>query len=289
MSLTYVTRSGWGARKPSSPIPQTTWDKRTGFVVHHGGIPIAVGPAPIRGIQNHHMDTNGWSDIGYNWLVDNNGVIYEGRGWLGIGAHTANHNTATIGVCWVGNSTFDIPSPNALEAIHALYVEACKRSERMLEKSYHSRHNPTACPGVWLTAWVESGMELGTNMNANELWSFRGIDYVNPSKPTTKNHQVARAHEYSYEAVKILRRQGETLAAILAAVSGDNADAIKSLLDSHHDVEMAEFARLASEIEPLHQALTDIRELVGDAASGKLAAEDVINELVRRLNVGNEG
>ncbi|MEU5908956.1 N-acetylmuramoyl-L-alanine amidase [Micromonospora sp. NPDC047527] len=56
-----------------------------------------------RQIQDHHMRVKGWSDIGYNFLINSvTGLLYEGRGWTTLGAHCAGHNTENIGVCIIG-------------------------------------------------------------------------------------------------------------------------------------------------------------------------------------------
>ena len=43
------------------------------------------------------MNTNGWDDIGYNFLVGEDGRVYEGRGWYRQGAHALNFNSNSIG------------------------------------------------------------------------------------------------------------------------------------------------------------------------------------------------
>lgn len=43
------------------------------------------------------MDTNGWNDIGYSFLVGEDGNVYEGRGFDRVGAHTLGHNTVALG------------------------------------------------------------------------------------------------------------------------------------------------------------------------------------------------
>lgn len=43
------------------------------------------------------MDVNGWSDIGYNFVVGEDGLVYEGRGWSTVGAHAPNFNSNSIG------------------------------------------------------------------------------------------------------------------------------------------------------------------------------------------------
>lgn len=58
------SRADWGAR--SASFGSTSWGARTGFTVHYSAGPTSQTP---RQIQNYHMDGNGWSDVGYNFLA----------------------------------------------------------------------------------------------------------------------------------------------------------------------------------------------------------------------------
>lgn len=49
------------------------------------------------------MDTKGWDDIGYNFIIGEDGNIYEGRGWGKKGAHSKPFNSKSIGICIIGN------------------------------------------------------------------------------------------------------------------------------------------------------------------------------------------
>ena len=51
------------------------------------------------------MNHNNWSDIGYNFLVGEDGNIYEGRGWMKRGAHAPDYNSESIGICVIGDFT----------------------------------------------------------------------------------------------------------------------------------------------------------------------------------------
>ncbi len=51
----------------------------------------------VRGIQNFHIDDRGWADIGYHFLVGENGKVYEGRGWDRQGAHSPGFNNDGYG------------------------------------------------------------------------------------------------------------------------------------------------------------------------------------------------
>ncbi|MFD0774287.1 N-acetylmuramoyl-L-alanine amidase [Streptomonospora algeriensis] len=154
MSQTHLReRSEWGARAPRSR-EHVPWDARTEFVVHHSAEPAM---RTVRSIQDFHMDDRGWSDIGYNLLVDDAGNAYEGRGWQVLGAHAIGHNTSGVGVCYIGQ---DSPTPAAKAAIRALYDEANQRAGRRLEAKGHRDVNETSCPGDHLHTWVHNGMPV---------------------------------------------------------------------------------------------------------------------------------
>ena len=63
---------------------------------------------------------SGWSDIGYNFLVGDDGAIYEARGWTNEGAHASGHNGESFGICYMGNFDTDTPSVAALHAIKSI-------------------------------------------------------------------------------------------------------------------------------------------------------------------------
>jgi N-acetylmuramoyl-L-alanine amidase len=73
-----------------------------------------------RGIQDWHINGNGWCDIGYSFLVGGDGNVYEGRGWDEIGAHTGGFNSQGYGVCFLGSFTSQLPSAAAEATFHQL-------------------------------------------------------------------------------------------------------------------------------------------------------------------------
>ena len=79
-------------------------------LVHHtaggNGYTAAQSPAIVKAIQLYHVKGNGWNDIGYNFLVDRFGQVFEGR-YGGIernvvGAHAEGFNTGSVGVALLG-------------------------------------------------------------------------------------------------------------------------------------------------------------------------------------------
>ncbi|AZM51154.1 peptidoglycan recognition protein [Streptomyces sp. WAC 06738] len=150
--LQIISRSQWGARPPRDE-DFATLSQRTGFAVHYSAGPTSQTP---RAIQNYHMDGNGWWDIGYNFLVDRSGRIFEGRGWMTVGAHATGYNTSHFGVCFIGRD--GDATQTAKNSIRSLYYAANKYVGRSLARTYHSAIGSTACPGNDLRTWVRNGM-----------------------------------------------------------------------------------------------------------------------------------
>ncbi|MFD9066233.1 peptidoglycan recognition protein [Kitasatospora purpeofusca] len=120
-----VTRAGWGADESiREPDFQYTGPVRAVFV-HHTATTTeyACSDAPrlIRAIYQYHVQSNGWRDIGYNFLVDRCGTVYEGRaGGTDLpvhGAHTLGFNTDTAGVAAIGTFVTDVPPADLLTGV----------------------------------------------------------------------------------------------------------------------------------------------------------------------------
>ena len=59
----------------------------------------------------------GWDDVGYNFLIGEDGRVYIGRGWMVQGAHTRGYNIVGNGFCVIGNYMNRVPHPRALMAV----------------------------------------------------------------------------------------------------------------------------------------------------------------------------
>ena len=63
---------------------------------------------------------SGWADIGYNFLVGEDGNAYEGRGWDRVGAHSPNYNSVAYGTCVMGTYTSRNPNAVAMQVTQQL-------------------------------------------------------------------------------------------------------------------------------------------------------------------------
>ncbi len=115
-------RASWGARAVGPMSYGSTIKKG---IVHHTDSGNSYSPAQvpgiIAGIQAYHMDGRGWADIGYNFVVDRFGGIWEARaGGIDrpvVGAHASGFNTNTVGVSVIGDYTAATPSAQTLESV----------------------------------------------------------------------------------------------------------------------------------------------------------------------------
>jgi hypothetical protein len=155
-----VSRSEWGARPWTQRPTSVPFIRRSEFMVHyHGDEPkVSVGVGVPRDCEAIHLAKK-WIGVGYNFLVDQNGTAYEGRGWTLEGAHCPAHNVIAFGV-YVAVGGSQEPSPAALQTVRELYDKACLLTGRNLRKTWHGANYATECPGVHLTDWVKAGMPM---------------------------------------------------------------------------------------------------------------------------------
>jgi len=116
-----ITRSAWGANEAIRRAPPSYARTLQLGLVHHtagtNSYTASQSAAIVRGIEVYHVKGNGWNDIGYNFLVDKYGQVFEGRyGGVDrnvIGAHAEGFNTGSFGVALLG--TYQSVAPTAAE------------------------------------------------------------------------------------------------------------------------------------------------------------------------------
>ncbi|WP_433228877.1 N-acetylmuramoyl-L-alanine amidase [Actinomadura formosensis] len=108
-----VPRAGWGADESLVTEPPTYDTSVKAAFVHHtdtgNNYTCADSPSVVRSVFLYHVKSQGWADIGYNFLVDKCGTIFEGRAGGADrpvhGAHTYGFNTDTTGIAVLGTYT----------------------------------------------------------------------------------------------------------------------------------------------------------------------------------------
>ncbi|HET7174319.1 MAG TPA: SpoIID/LytB domain-containing protein [Nocardioidaceae bacterium] len=186
-----ITRAQWGA-DPSltrSCAPGAIGTQFAVVFVHHTATKNTYSesqvPSIIRGIYAYHTQGEGWCDIGYNFLIDKYGNVYEGRrGGLRRpvrGAQVLNYNTNTTGVALIGN--FETAHPTTAmksslvslvawrlgAAYHPAVGWTTVNVKRLRRISGHRDAYPTECPGQQVYNWLPTLRTLV----ADRLGSYR--------------------------------------------------------------------------------------------------------------------
>ncbi|WGD42552.1 peptidoglycan recognition protein family protein [Streptomyces cathayae] len=123
-----VTRADWGADESLREKGFVYTDEVGAAFVHHtasgNDYTCEEVPSLIRGIYRYHTESMGWRDLGYNFLVDKCGKVYEGRaGGVAepvLGAHTLGFNSHSMGVAVLGTYSSTDPSDAAVKGVARL-------------------------------------------------------------------------------------------------------------------------------------------------------------------------
>jgi N-acetylmuramoyl-L-alanine amidase len=110
-------------------------------------------------IRKWHIEENGWSDIGYHYIICRDGRVEIGRGIEIAGAHCRGHNDNSIGICMVGGKGLnDIPDCNftAIQWKNLRTLVERLRQEYTVEVAGHRDFDAhKTCPNFDVKAWTE--------------------------------------------------------------------------------------------------------------------------------------
>jgi hypothetical protein len=161
-----VSRAAWGAAS-CQPREAPSYGRVEVAFVHHtvnaNDYTPQESPQIVLAICRYHRNSNGWSDVGYNFLVDRYGQVFEGRaGGIDravVGAQAQGYNSVSTGVASIGEFSTEGQTPEGLGALSRLLAwklgvhgvpaqgrvtAAGKSFERI---SGHRDANSTDCPG----------------------------------------------------------------------------------------------------------------------------------------------
>jgi hypothetical protein len=189
------SRAQWGAdERIRSKSSLHYGDVHAGFVHHTvnaNGYSRAEVPGILRSIYAYHVKSRGWSDIGYNYLIDRFGRIWEGRyGGVDravVGAHTLGYNDDSFAASAIGNYQVVKPSPAMIQAYATLYawklslhgVDAASTHQWVTKKWFraingHRDAAATLCPGQYLYNKLPAIRRLAAA--AQRGWSGRQLE-----------------------------------------------------------------------------------------------------------------
>jgi hypothetical protein len=198
-----VTRAQWGADESLRRGSPAYAPVKVAFVHHTASgnsYSRSQAAAVVRGIYHYHTRGLGWSDVGYNFLVDRFGTIYEGRfGGMEkgvIGAQTLGFNTGSTGISVIGDFTSATPPSACLTSLKRLlawkldvhYVDpqgkgtlTCALGQRFRTGqrvtfpavSGHRHANYTACPGARLYAQLPALRRAAASIGNPKIYDLR--------------------------------------------------------------------------------------------------------------------
>ena len=195
-------RAGWDADESIVRGAPAIATRLRFATVHHtagsNSYSAAESAAIVRGIQRYHVVGNGWDDIGYNFLVDKYGRVFEGRGGgitqNVVGAHAGGFNTGSVGVAVIGiyeSTSLSAAARRALQRLLAWRLDVghvyprgrwdavsggssrypVGASARLRAVSGHRDTSLTSCPGNRIYGLLRSIARRVTRIGLPKLWS----------------------------------------------------------------------------------------------------------------------
>ena len=173
-----TTRAEWGAN-----ASYMSWDPEYAsaghVVVHHtaGTNSYSSGQSAsiVRGIYYYHAVTLDWGDIGYNFLVDKFGTVFEGRsgsvaapaGKMSVGAHARGVNTGTMGISMMGDYSAVSPSDAQLSSVGKMAGWFLKRAGISDVAGWAGLH-----------VWTTERYQAGSTISMPRILGHRDVGYT---------------------------------------------------------------------------------------------------------------
>lgn len=169
------------------------------IAIHHTAMNVTgdtrSGVERMRALYAYHANNRGWGDIGYHYIIDDEGKIYEGKsgGDYVVGGHAYCNNVGTLGIALMGNFDTEKPTQAQMHALQWLIIEMSKRYNIPLdtEVSFHGkmtspvvRHKDlvsTACPGYYVSNSINQirGHVIAGDANADVIFPTLEKNYTN--------------------------------------------------------------------------------------------------------------
>lgn len=254
-----VSRAVWGAswgltnnvQYKSTP----TYSTVTHLIVHHsaGGNTSTNWAATVASIFDFHVNSNGWSDVGYNYLIAPDGTLFVGRGGGNnvVGAHYCAKNNNTMGVCMLGTYTSVAPTDTAWATLEKIFAWKAVESNINPATSAplsnlgsipvvngHRSGCATECPGDStfnrLPALRTRLAAITTACRAVSTKDLNEIDEVHISPNPVSNGTItltAQLHSAQNVGIKAFNTLGQE---IMRAQIGENVSVFSKDLDVSH-------------------------------------------------------
>ncbi|KAI8430925.1 hypothetical protein MSG28_001043 [Choristoneura fumiferana] len=172
--LRIVSRMEWLAQPETGPLDKlrlpAPW-----VIISHTATAFCYSQSScvynVRLVQSFHVESRGWYDIGYNYLVGGEGSAYYGRGWDYMGAHTLGYNKYSIGIAFIGTFTKEAPTQKQLDACKKLIKRGVALGK--IAKDYklfaHRQLTSTESPGEKLFEILQEWPHFVKDVNLTNI------------------------------------------------------------------------------------------------------------------------
>ncbi|MEK6703738.1 MAG: peptidoglycan recognition family protein [Planctomycetota bacterium] len=140
------------------------------ITVHHAAIDNSdlLSAADVKrrlvNIRHEHINRRPepFGDIGYHFMIDPQGRIWEGRSLAYQGAHVADQNEHNLGIMLLGDFTRQTPTPQQIASLDSFVTQQMHRFTVPVNRVFtHRELGKSACPGVNLQRYVDRSRKLG--------------------------------------------------------------------------------------------------------------------------------
>lgn len=164
--LRIVTRNEWLAQPPREKLEDLKLPVHKVIIAHTATEECTTQSActyRVRFIQDRHIGAENYGDIGYNFLIGGDGNVYEGRGWLKVGAFLRGQNSKSEGIAFIGDYRHITPTKAQMEVLDALLANGTRSGYLTPDFRLHG-----ACQ---LQATESPGRLLYTELKKHPHWS----------------------------------------------------------------------------------------------------------------------
>lgn len=174
------------------------------IAIHHTAIKVdgddRSGTERVRALYTYHANNRGWGDVGYHYLIDEDGKIYEGKsgGEYVVGGHAYCNNAGSVGVALLGNFEVEQPTQKQMKSLQWLLTDLAETYDIELNGSIQWRGKTikpvvghgdlvsTECPGYYLEGALSQILKNAASGNVDASVRL-------PKKPTSKTSGNAQS------------------------------------------------------------------------------------------------
>lgn len=123
------------------------------ITIHH-----SATNGTVKNIAEYHVNTLGWPGIGYHFVINTNGEIYQVNYLTTLSYHSKGRNTRAVGICLIGDYSTKEPNFKMIKSLDSL-VEHLKGAIEIKSIKPHNETKATICPGEYLTKFVKKNYQ----------------------------------------------------------------------------------------------------------------------------------